>query len=40
MIVPALDREFWEIILTSFTMEEIDLMAEYARIVETSVSWN
>jgi hypothetical protein len=34
-----LDREFWLIILTSWTFAEIDNLGAYARDVEKSVSW-
>lgn len=33
------DREFWLIILTTWTMDEIAAWAEYAEVVERSTKW-
>lgn len=34
-----LDREFWLIILTSWTMREVEDWSEYAETCEQTVSW-
>jgi len=34
-----LSRKFWSIILASWSIEEIDNLDGYARLVEDSMSW-
>lgn len=38
--MPDLNREFWLVILRSWDMETINVLAEYADECERSVSWN
>ena len=37
---PSLDRAFWLIVLTSWPIEYVAILEEYAQNCERSVTWN